>query len=403
MPSEAWKRNLIALSVAQIVTQIGFSFVFPFTPLYIQALGVEGVTEAAQWSGAVGAAMAVAMSFSQPFWGSLADRVGHRPMVLRAMLGGAVTIAAQGLVTAPWQLVALRFVQGMVIGSVPASNALISTSAPKERLGFALGTMQVAVLAGTAIGPLGGGLLADMFDYRTAFFVCSAALLVAAVVVFAFCAEPPRSALKVVQRSGFMTESWALLARPYFSLVVGIIFLTHLAQVIVMPVLSLFIAELSDSTSPATIAGVVLAVTGATSAAAALWIGRKADRGGSRRWLSVCLIGSTLTYLPQALVQGVWQLLALRAMLGAFSGGLATVSSALVAELIPPEKRGAAFGLTSSAGSLAGIIGPLAGAAITTGFGVRAVFGATGLLFAVSAAWTILSLRGTRAVGIARS
>jgi MFS transporter, DHA1 family, multidrug resistance protein len=392
MPSEIWKRNLIALSVAQIVTQIGFSFVFPFTPLYVQSLGVSGIAEAAQWAGAIGAAMAVAMAISQPFWGSLADRIGHRPMVLRAMVGGAATIAAQGLVTAPWQLVMLRFVQGLVIGSVPASNALISTSTPKERLGFALGLMQVGILAGTALGPLVGGVLADSFDYRTAFFVCGAALLVAAAVVFAFCQEAPRSKPSSGPRPGMWTESRALLALPFFSVVIGIIFLTQLAQVIVMPVLSLFIADLSDSTNPATIAGIVLAVTGATSAVAALWIGRVTDRGGARRWVPVCLLGSTLTYVPQAFVQQVWQLLALRALLGAFIGGLATVNSAMVAELVPPDKRGAAFGFTATASSLAGIVGPLAGAAITTGLGVRAVFVATGALLAVSLIWVTLAL-----------
>ena len=44
----------------------------------------------------------------------MADNYGRKPMLLRAMFGGAVIIFLQGLVTAPWQLLVLRVIQGVL-------------------------------------------------------------------------------------------------------------------------------------------------------------------------------------------------------------------------------------------------------------------------------------------------
>ena len=53
-----------------MVSGMAFSFILPFIPLYVQSLGVEGTTEAAQWAGLISAAAAVSMTVVQPIWGT---------------------------------------------------------------------------------------------------------------------------------------------------------------------------------------------------------------------------------------------------------------------------------------------------------------------------------------------
>src|SRR5450756_393590 len=110
MLTERWQRNLLAIWIAQTLTMISFSFVFPFIPLYIQSLGVNEATEAAQWAGAVGAAAALSMSIVQPIWGNLSDRYGRRPMVIRSMFGGSLTLILMGMARSPMELVILRLI-----------------------------------------------------------------------------------------------------------------------------------------------------------------------------------------------------------------------------------------------------------------------------------------------------
>ncbi|MCL4498922.1 MAG: MFS transporter [Chloroflexi bacterium] len=393
MRIENWQRNLIALFIGQLLTASAFSFIFPFIPLYVQVLGVRGTNEAADWAAAIAAAAAFSMTITQPIWGNMADRVGRKPMVVRSMVGNIFTIIFMGLATSPEQLLVLRLIQGALMGTLAASTALVATSTPKPRLGFALGIMQVAVFLGSSAGPLVGGLIADTFGYRMPFYVSSGLLVFGSTLVITMVREdfvrPPAGA----PHPSVWAGSRSLFAMAFFPILVGIIFLIQLGGVIVSPVLSLFIAELHEGENAATAAGLVLAATGAASAISAIIIGRFSDRVGHTLILPVCLLGAAISYFPQAFVQQVWQLLLLRMLLGVFLGGLMPTANALVARVVPEERRGAAYGLTATASALANGVGPLMAAAITTNLGMRAVFLATGALFATVYGWVSFSFR----------
>ena len=393
MGGSAWQRNLAALWVGQTMIMVAFSFFFPFIPLYVQTMGVSSTAEAAQWAGLISAGSAISMAVAQPVWGSLADRWGRKPMVVRSMLSGALLTALMGFAATPQQLLVLRFIQGGLTGTISASNALVASSTPRHRLGYALGLMQVGVFLGTSIGPLIGGLMADFFGYRSAFYAAGVLMTLAGLLVIALVHEDFTPPAAGVQQPSIWKESRALLGIAIFPIVIGVVFLIQLGGVVVSPVLSLFIADLSGGANAATAAGVVLGLTGAVSAASALALGRVSDRLGPTRVLTVCLLGAAVSYLPQAFVRNVGELLALRLLLGAFLGGLMPSANALLAKAAPAEHRGSAFGLSATASSLANFVGPLSGAAIATHMGLRAVFLVTGVFFSAAWAGVALALR----------
>lgn len=397
MDTTGWQRNLAAVWTAQALTIVAFSFVFPFIPLYVQTLGVSGATEAVQWAGLINAASAVSMSIVQPIWGSLSDRWGKRPMIIRSMVGGSITVILMGVVQTPLQLLIVRLVQGAIAGSVAASTALVATGTPKEKLGFALGIMQVAMFFGMSIGPLLGGVIADTFGYRAPFYVAGALCMLGVAIVVKFVRENFTRPTAETPTTGIWAGSRILFAMALFPILVGVIFMIQFGGVIISPVLAIFVADLSGNDNAATIAGVVLGATGAVSAASALAIGRVSDRVGHMVILPICLAGAAIAYLPQAFVRDVWQLLTLRMLLGVFLGGLMPSANALVARTVPQERRGAAFGLTSMASSSANAVGPLLAAFITTHWGVRAVFLATTGLFGLAYAVVAVGFRRGRA------
>lgn len=393
MHLESWQRNLASIWIAQTAAMIGFSFVFPFMPLYVQTLGVKGTEEAAQWAGAIGASAAITQALSQPMWGNLADRWGRKPMLVRSMVGAGVTTALMGFAVAPDQLLVLRFIQGATTGTIAAANALVATFTPRHRLGFALGLMQVALFVGTTVGPLIGGVIADTLGFRASFNASGALLVLAAILVVGTVQENFTPPAPTAPRVSVWAESRSLLAISLFPVLISVIFLIQLGGNIVTPVLSLFIAELSGGDNAATAAGIVLAGTGFVSAVSALAIGRVGDRIGHRVILPVCLLGAAVSYFPQALVQQTWHLLVLRMLLGVFLGGLMPSANALLAGLAPRARRGAVFGLAGTATALANAVGPLSGAGIATHLGMRAVFVGTGVLFAFGFLWVSLGLR----------
>jgi MFS transporter, DHA1 family, multidrug resistance protein len=391
--TDSWQRNLAALFIAQTMTMVAFSFVFPFLPLYIQSLGITDTTEAAQWAGVAVAASAISMTVAQPIWGSLADRHGRRPMVLRSMIGAGIIIGALGTVTSVQQIVALRLLQGTVTGTLAAANALAAGSVPKKRLGFALGLMQVALFVGTSVGPLVGGVLSDLWGYRVPCFAAATLMFAGAAIVMTFVHEdfvpPPASA----SRQGPLAEARSLLGMSTLPILIAVVFLIQLGAQVVSPILALFIADLNGQENAATVAGLVIAATGVMSAAAALSLGRLGDRIGHTTILRVCLAGAAIVYFPQALVQNVWQLLLLRMALGVFLGGLMPSANTLLANLVPRERRGAAFALTAAASAMANAVGPLSGAGIATVLGMRAIFVGTGSVYLVSFAWAMMRVQ----------
>ena len=51
---ESWERALVFLWLAQFSVSLGFSFYYPFIPLFIQDLGIEDPGQAALWAGIAG-------------------------------------------------------------------------------------------------------------------------------------------------------------------------------------------------------------------------------------------------------------------------------------------------------------------------------------------------------------
>ena len=125
-------------------------------------------------SGLLFAAPFFAATVATPVWGVLGDRHGRKLMVVRASLGLAIATLLMGFATTVPQLFFLRLAQGAVSGFIAAALALMASSAPRERMGYALGDARTAIPAGTILGPLIGGTLADLIGYRQIFFVTAA-------------------------------------------------------------------------------------------------------------------------------------------------------------------------------------------------------------------------------------
>src|SRR6185437_2892049 len=164
-----WERNLYELTVASFLMFTAFGFVFPFLPFYIAQLGVGDEQHVEVWSGVSSFAQAVVLAIFSPIWGAYADRHGRRRMVLRAAFGGGVVIGLMGLCQNIWQLTGLRMAQGAVTGVIAAVSALATSFVPRQRIGYALGLIQMSAFAGTAVGPTMGGFVADHLGFRIGF------------------------------------------------------------------------------------------------------------------------------------------------------------------------------------------------------------------------------------------
>jgi DHA1 family multidrug resistance protein-like MFS transporter len=322
---EAWKRNLYIVWVAELVGIAGFSFVFPFLPYYVQELGVTELGQVELWSGLLFAAHAIPMAIFSPIWGSLADRYGRKLMVVRAMFGGAIVLTAMGFVQNVQQLVILRAIQGALTGTVAAATTLVASSTPRERSGYALGLLQMAVWSGASLGPLMGGIVSDTWGYRAAFVVTGGLLFVAGITVWRFVQEDftPPVQDKTQPHNGFW-DGLVLVVRDRNLLsLFSIRVVARLAIRTLGPILPLFVQSLVPTTTRiASLTGLISGVQAATSAIGAVTLGRASDRLGYRRVLLACAAGTTVLYIPQFFITSPWQLLVLQGAVGLVMSGI---------------------------------------------------------------------------------
>lgn len=397
LPPISWKRNLYALWVAQLLAIVGFTLRDSFLPFFLKDLTGGDVAEATLWSGLVLAGGAGVMIFAQPVWGIVADRKGRRPMVMRAMFAAMITVFLTGLAQEPWQILGLRMIEGAFTGTVAACTALVATSAPREKLGYALGMIQTAVFAGSAFGPFIGGLLAAHIGYRPTFFIAAGILGLGGLIVLFAVQErftpAPRSEVRGLAALR-ASRDWLLASTMVLMMVVLLV--SRFAQQASRPITPLFIADLGDLTDAqaASITGLAYGLLGFTSAISSILLGQRSDRIGHERVLIFSTVFSGLVFLPMALVTAPWQMVVLQALFGIGAGGLIPAANAIIANNTPPERRGSIFGITASIGSLGSFLGPLAGAAIANYVGFAATFLFTGLTLLCLSGFLIWKLSG---------
>ena len=180
---EPWRRSLYIIVLAELFAIMGFSISSPFLAFFIQELGAQDLKQVAFWVGVITSGSSVAMALAAPVWGMLADRHGRKPMLLRALFGGGIVLGAVGLCTSVHQVVFLRILQGALTGTIAAATTLVAASVLREQRAFSLGLLQMAVFAGSSLGPSIGGLVSGALGYRAAFLTTGLLLLCGGILV----------------------------------------------------------------------------------------------------------------------------------------------------------------------------------------------------------------------------
>ncbi|GIP33816.1 multidrug resistance protein [Paenibacillus sp. J2TS4] len=370
--------------------------IIPFLPLYLQELGMSDPGQLSFWAGIIFAGNFVTSFFFQPIWGGLADRYGRKMMLLRSGFGMAIVMTLMGFAQSAWHLLLLRLLNGTISGFVPAAIALVSANTPKDRIGFAMGMVQSGGMAGTILGPLLGGLMASSMGYRPIFYITGALLFFASLLAALLLKEDFNKAEARIQpKISILTGLKQLGKIPQLPALFCVTFLIQFALLGPMPQMPLYVQELYGRTEMlAFLAGMVGSVNGFSNMISSPILGRWGDRLGSEKILSICLIGSAIACIPQALVTNVWQLLVSRFFLGIFMGGLLPSVNALIRQYTPDGMESRAYSFNTSTLSLGNLIGPITGGVLTATITIRGVFIISAVLLLLNVLWVRKTLIG---------
>lgn len=388
-----WKRNLTVAWIGCFLTGAAFSLVMPFLPLYVEQLGITGHSALNIWSGLVFSITFLFSAIASPFWGGLADRKGRKIMLLRSALGMSVVMVLMGMAQNIWQFLILRACLGLLGGFIPNANALIATQMPRNRSGWAMGTLSTGGVSGALLGPLAGGLLADSYGLRPVFYITALVLFVCFLLTL-FCI---REQFVPVPKKEMLHARDVLGSLKSPRLVLSLFVTTMIIQVAtgsIAPILTLYVRDLAgDVGNIAFISGMIASVPGVAALLSAPRLGKLGDRIGPEKILIAALIVSVLLLIPMSFVQTPLQLGVLRFLLGAADGALLPAVQTLLVYNATNQIAGRIFSYNQSFRDIGNVTGPLIGAAVSASYGFRAVFCVTAAVVLFNAIYSWFSLR----------
>lgn len=380
----SWKRLLYLICAIQIGAGITIVGILSFIPLYLVELGLHDPGEAAVWAGLVSGVTPFMVALSAPYWSLQANKRGPRPVMMAILATLATAVALSGFAQTPMQLLVLRTLQGLVGGFVPIGLAIIVFAIPEEKHPWAMGLYQASLVMGLVFGPLLGGLAADVFGYRTPFFMFSALSAICCLGVYKW--MPTLSFPHKEQRS-----QWSLLR--YFlgiskvRMLAILMFLCNFGITGIGPILPLYIKHYMpvDESYLATIVGIIIFGAGICSALASLSIAKMTKLMGMHRILLIATVGVSIFFILQYMMPDVWSLGICRSIAGFFMGLITPVANTLISLSVPVERKGIVFGALSGFVMMGNVLGPMISGMVANWFGYGMVFWMTAAIFAVAA------------------
>ena len=379
--NNAWKRPFAVMWLAQFIGMSAITGVVSFLPLYVTQLGVTNPSSLGLWAGILMGATSFCAALSNPYWGNLADRKGRKPMVERVLCVFGAIMIAMSFVTSAWQLLLLRIFQGLCGGFMASATALGISLTPKEKIPFVVGMFQTALIVGGAVGPMLGGIIADLFGYRLPFVVfgclCFLTLLIIRFSVQEDFTPVARDAQTSVKET--LQYLWSVLD---IRMMLVVLFLAQFAMQSIGPILPIYIQGMVRGTDTlASISGTIIAIGGITSALASASMGFVCKYFSHKRILATAALLCAVSFIGQLAATDVFMLGALRALNGFCIGMMIPSANTIVTYLIPEAKRGAAYGVTNGATLMGNVLGPLSAGFLSISFGITSIFYVTSLLF----------------------
>jgi MFS family permease len=383
-----WLRRALAPTVAglppafwwlwagTLVNRVG-GFVLPFLAFYL----TDELDLTPAFVGLVLATFGFGSIVATLLGGSLADRLGRRPVLLFSQVSTAATLVLLGLTTTPLAVLVLCGVLGLTSNTArPAFSAMMTDIVAADDRVRAFSLNYWAINLGFAIAPVLGGLLAKS-GYLSLFLVDATTTLMFAVLVFLRVPEShPTLGAPRSTAAGSLVD--VLRDRVFLSFVLltfgfAVVFMQHLS--------SLPVQMGDDGLTPAQY-GTIIALNGALIVIVTVPLTRWLQRYPRSRVLAMSSaflglgFGATMwasTPTEYAATVVVWTV-------GEVIG--AAVGPAIVADLSPPALRGRYQGVFGFSFAAAALVAPLVGGTVYDRLGGHVLWAGCAVLCFVTAA-----------------
>ncbi|HEY4309065.1 MAG TPA: MFS transporter [Pirellulales bacterium] len=386
-PGQKLPANVKLLGVTSLVNDIASEMIYPLLPDLLRGIMAASYEQVALAIGVIEGIAEAISSILKLFAGSWSDRTGRRKgWIVTGYAMAAASRPLLGLAVLPWQVLACRvgdrFGKGI---RTSARDAVIAESTPPATRGWAFGFHRAMDHLGAAIGPV----LATLFlwqwpEHLQTLFLLTIipGIVVVAILIFGL-REPPRgdtAAQPFVWSLAPLSGNFRLYLVSLFAFTLGnssdLFLLSRSGQLGVreelLPIMW-FTFHVAKS-------------------AGNLIVGRLVERLGARRLIVAGWVAYAAVYLGFALASEAWHAWALFMSYAVFYALTEPPEKTLVAQLVPGERKGLAYGWYNFAIGIAALPASVLFGYLYKDFGALTAF-STGAGLALVAAVLLLGVK----------
>lgn len=322
-----FRGNFVLVFFASLLMFTAFYILLPTLPVFLTlVLKIEeGQT------GLILAVYTLAALLIRPFTGFMIDRYGRKMFFIPSILLFAIIFASYPLAGAFTLILIVRFVHGLVWGvATTTGSTLIVDIVPANRRGEGIGLYGLAMTIPMAVGPFTGLQLTQNNTY-TLMFACAGALAFAGFLMTLFIRYP------VVPHAGKAKFAWRNLLESSSLPVTFNLLLINITYGGLVSFISLYALKTGIGYT-----GVFFIVFAAGITLARLYMGKIFDRHGPKILSVVGILLLAFGHIILGLLINTTAFMVSGFLLGLGSGIVFPTFQAMVNNLVPPQRRGAA-------------------------------------------------------------
>jgi len=383
VPRSRLPRNVVALGLVSLFTDLSSEMIYPLLPLFLTATLGAGPAVL----GAIEGVAETAASLLKLFSGAWSDRLGKRkPLVLAGYGLSSIMRPLMGLAASWSHVLGIRFCDriGKGVRSSPR-DALVAASVPPQDRGRAFGFQRALDHLGAVLGPVAAfALLAGAgLSYRSVFFLAAVPGAVAVAILWILVREAGETAPAGTGR-GILAGGLAPEFRNYL-LIVSLFTLGNASD-------AFLILRSVDAGVPAAYVPLLWGAFHVVKSSLSTHAGILADRWDRRKMVVAGWVLYAAVYAAWGMAKGPGWMVGLFLVYGLHAAATEGAERALVADFVPSDRRGTAFGWFHLAVGIAALPASLLFGILWSRFGAPAAFGVSAAL-AMLAAGFLLALK----------
>ena len=339
-------RNVWILGLAAMLTDTSSEMIHSVLPLFLVSVLNSNMTTVGLIEGMAESIASITKVFS----GALSDYLGKRKLIVVA--GYSLSTLAKPLFalaqTSNWVMAARSIDRvGKGVRGAPR-DALLADSVEPENRGAAFGLRQALDTAGAFMGPAGAFIFLTMQpeNFRQLFWIALIPAILA-VILLAFGVEEKKTGTRSA-KNPLQWESLKKLDKYYWILVASVLLFSLGNSSDAFLLLRAKNVGIQASSIP-----LALVTLNLTYTVSAYPLGALSDRIGRKGLIVSAFLFNGAIYAGFALANTAWQIWCLFALYGIYLGMSQGVISALVADMVPDENRGTAYGFVNLASGIA--------------------------------------------------